>query len=73
MMCIYPRSIKIKQNLEFHLEIMSREAKNASEAFFGLHFVKNCFLQFEVIFGYKGVKIVESVYFCIRIKKVKVN
>ena len=32
-----------------------------------------CFYHTEVIFGHKGVKIGESVYFCMRIKKDRVN
>ena len=44
-----------------------------SDIFLALFSRKICFCNSEVIFGDNAVKIGESVYFCMRIKMIKVN
>ena len=50
-----------------------RAAKMFQRHFLALFSRKICFCNSEVIFRDNGVKIGESVYFCIRIKIIKVN
>ena len=54
-------------------KIKSRAAKMIQKHYFGLNFEKKCFYNFEVTFGHRGVKIGESMYFCMKIKIIKVN
>ena len=49
---------------------MPGTAKMLQRHFLALILRKICFYNFEVTFGLNGVKIDESVYFCMRIKKV---
>ena len=50
-----------------------RAAKMFQMHFLALFSRKICFYNSEVIFGHKGEKIGESVYFCMMIKKDRVN
>ena len=54
-------------------KIKPREAKMLQKHFLALILSKNCFYNFEVIFRHTCVKIGESVYFCMKIKKAKLN
>ena len=59
--------LKIAQKLKH------RAAKMLYKHFLALILSKIGFYNFEVIFGHRGVKIGESVYFCMNIKKANVN
>ena len=64
---------KEKKTFEIAQKIRPRAEKMLQMYFLALFLLKICFYNFEVSFGYDGVKIGESVLFCIRIKKIKVN
>ena len=62
-----------KRILKIAKKIRPRAEKYFRGIFLALISRKICFYNFEVIFGHNGVKIGGNVYFCIRIKKAKVN